>query len=128
MKKEIPKLPDAELAVMQAIWRSDIPLSRAEIESALQSEKDWSTNTVLTLLVRLEKKGFINRIKSGRAYLHEAIISEEQYLENASSSLLNSLFRGNPVTFIAALHESENLTEQDIKELEDYLDSLKAGD
>ena len=127
MKHESIKLPDAELIVMQAIWRSDKPISRAEIETALLGEKEWSTNTVLTLLVRLEQKRFINRIKTGRAYLHEAIISEEQYLGNVSSSLLNNLFRGNPVTFIAALHEANNLTEEDIKELEDYLDTLKAG-
>mgnify|MGYP000583512642 FL=1 len=110
---------------MQVIWKFKRPVSRMEIEQALQSEKNWSTNTVLTLLTRLERKGFIKRIKDGKAFLHQAIVDEQTYLVNESSTLLGQLFRGNPVNFIAALHSAKKLTEEDLQELEEYINSLK---
>ena len=35
MKEKLRRLPDSELAVMQALWRADAPLTRPELDAAL---------------------------------------------------------------------------------------------
>ena len=37
MKEKLRRLPDSELAVMQALWRADAPLTRPELDAALKS-------------------------------------------------------------------------------------------
>ena len=50
--EEKKRLPDAELAVMQAVWAQSGEVGRADIEGALASH-GWSANTLNTYLTRL---------------------------------------------------------------------------
>ena len=49
--EEKKRLPDAELAVMQAVWAQSGEVGRADIEGALTSH-GWSANTLNTYLTR----------------------------------------------------------------------------
>lgn len=68
MKEKLRRLPDSELAVMQALWRADAP-SRAGAGRGA-THREWAATTVVALLARLEGKGFIAREKQGRGYLY----------------------------------------------------------
>ena len=63
---EIRKLPDGELAVMQAVWGLEGPVTRPELEAALTSSHPIAATTLLTLLSRLVEKGFLSQEKAGR--------------------------------------------------------------
>ena len=128
MDQTIRRLPDSELAVMQVLWDKERPVTRPEIDEALAEEKSWTTSTIVALLARLEAKGFLTHEKQGRGYLYRARISRDEYLASESSALLESLYRGSAKNFLAALHRGGSLNEQEIDELERYLDELKRGD
>lgn len=49
--EEKKRLPDAELAVMQAVWAQSGEVGRADIEGALASH-GWSANTLNTYLTK----------------------------------------------------------------------------
>ena len=53
MSHTIRRLPDTELEVMQALWASDTPTSRAQLEERLAQTHPMATTTLLTLLSRL---------------------------------------------------------------------------
>ena len=96
---KIKRLPDAELEIMNALWDADAPLTAAELETALPGPPRART-TLLTLLARLEEKGCVTREKQGRG-------------------------GGSPRNFVAALAETDTLTDADIDELAEYLEELK---
>ena len=52
------KLPDAELELMMIIWEAEEPVTRMYIEDHMDEGRDVLPNTVLSLLSRLEKRGF----------------------------------------------------------------------
>ena len=60
------RLPDAELELMMIIWDSSQPVSRADIEKKMKKGRSVVPSAVLTLLSRLEKRGFIRREKRGK--------------------------------------------------------------
>ena len=67
--KEIKKLPDAEFEIMRAIWRCSEPVTSPILTEKLRlalPEKDWKQQTVMTMLVRLEKKAFLRSEKNGK--------------------------------------------------------------
>lgn len=117
------RLPDAELAVMQALWRAGTPLTRPQLDVAL-AEKQWAASTVVALLSRLEAKGYIDHQKQGRGYLYRALVPQQAYLEQESKTLLGGLYQGKPINFIAALHDCGALNEENLAELRAQLDAL----
>ena len=125
--KQLRRLPDSELAVMQVLWDKEHPVTRPEIDEALAGEKDWTTSTIVALLTRLEAKGYITHEKRGRGYLYTPAVSREEYLAAESGALLESLYRGSAKNFLAALHLGGALKAEDIDELEKYLNELKGG-
>ena len=121
---KIKRLPDAELEIMNALWNAAAPLTAAELETALPGPPRART-TLLTLLARLEEKGCVNREKQGRGYLYTAILTRSEYLPAESKSAWHRLFGGSPRSFVAALAETDALTDADIDELTAYLEEMK---
>ena len=72
--EEKKRLPDAELAVMQAVWAQSGEVGRADIEGALTSQ-GWSANTLNTYLTRLCEKGFLTSRREGRNNLYTPLVS-----------------------------------------------------
>ena len=126
MKQQPRRLPDAELEVMKALWQAGAPLTRAELEAAL-AVNGWAGTTLLTLLSRLEGKGYVTREREGRGYRYTAALTRQDYLPVESRSALSRLFEGSAKNLIAAMAESDALSDRDIDELEAYLARLKAG-
>lgn len=68
------RLPDAELEVMQALWRQEkYPVSSAALMEELAGRR-WQTATLLKLLSRLEERGFVKREKEGRNNLYTPLV------------------------------------------------------
>ena len=61
----------------------------------------------------------------GRGYLYTAALTRAAYLPAESRNLWGRLFGGSPRNFVAALAETDTLTDADIDELAEYLEELK---
>ena len=122
MKKAVQRLPDAELEVMQALWSCNPPASRATIENILWESRPMATTTVLTLLVRLTERGFIEVYKRGRSNYYTPLVSKREYLASQSRRFFNKLCSGDLNAFATALCDS-GLSKDDIDELRKLLES-----
>ena len=121
--EEKKRLPDAELAVMQAVWAVGGEVGRADIEGALASH-GWSANTLNTYLTRLCEKGFLTSRREGRNNLYTPLVSKERYLEQESRSVLRRLYGGSLGSFMAALNAEQPLEQREIDELRQFLDDM----
>ena len=123
--KTIRRLPDSELEVMQALWSCEVPAGRAEITVKLQEYTDrlepLAQTTLLTLLSRLEQKGFIEIEKQGRSSVYTPLVTREEYSRSQSRSFVDKLFGGNMKAFANALSDG-GLTEEELAELKRFLE------
>ena len=118
----LQRLPDAELEVMQALWRQEkYPVSSAGELMAELSGRHWQTATLLKLLSRLEERGFVGREKAGRANLYHPLVSRQDYLALESRSFLERLHGGSLPSLVAALVDSRAVGREDLAELEALL-------
>ena len=113
------RLPDAELAVMQAIWAVGGEVSRGDLDGALASH-----GTVNTYLTRLCEKGFLSSRREGRNNLYTPLVSKDRYLEFESRSVLKRLYGGSLGSFVAALNAEQPLEQSEIDELRQFLDDM----
>ena len=126
MEKNLVHLPTAELELMMAIWACEAPATRAEIEEKL-SEKKWAATTVLKFLSRLTEKGFLSceSMADGKKNRYAALVSEEEYLAFESSSTMGKLCGRSVRSFIANLYENKTISDEDLSELQSFLDEAK---
>ena len=117
------KLPDPELELMMIIWDAEKPVTRVEIEEKLSEDRDVLPNTILTLLTRLEKRGFLKKVRDGKINYYSALVDKEPYLKEASQGILNRMFKGSLKNFAAALYDGEELSEEDAAELMEFLEN-----
>lgn len=119
--KEIKRLPESELEIMQIIWKEETPVSRMTVENALQEIHPLAPTTILTLLTRLCEKGFLALRKEGRSNLYEPLITEREYLASESRSFLDRLFGGSVAGFATALCDS-GVKKEEVEELKRLLE------
>ena len=65
-------LGELEAAVMDAIWRSDKPVSVRAVYERLARERDLAYTTIMTVMERLWRKSILTRTREGKAYLYSA--------------------------------------------------------
>lgn len=119
--KEIKRLPESELEIMQVIWRETAPVSRAVIEHTLNEKHPLAPTTILTLLTRLCDKGFLSQKKAGRTNVYEPLITEKDYLASESRLFLDRLFNGSVANFAVALCDS-GIKKEEVEELRRLLE------
>lgn len=119
------RLPDSELEIMLIIWELEKPVSRTDIEEKLDKEKEWSPTTILSLLSRLEKKGFVKVEKEGKSNVYSAVVSEDEYMNAESKTLLEKMYKNSIKNFMMALYADDKPSKKEIDELQEFLNNLK---
>lgn len=119
------RISDAEHAVMEVLWEES-PLTAQDVAERVPSERGWSANTVKTLLGRLLAKSAIAHEEEGRRYLYRPLVAREDYVAGESQRLIDRLFGGKLTPLVAHLAERDQLTAEDIAEIEALLKDLKA--
>ena len=110
------RISDSELEVMKLLWKAGEPVTSTVIREELQSSMGWEATTIKTLISRLVHKEVISQEKR-KVFYYRPLISESEYNAWATSRLINKLYKGSAAALVAALVDSQGLTDGDIDEL-----------
>jgi predicted transcriptional regulator len=80
-------LGELERAVMDLLWASDESRSAYELQEQLVG-RELAATTVLTVLSRLEAKGFVERERASRPHRYRAVASREDHMATLMSEVL----------------------------------------
>lgn len=118
---------DYELELLKIIWACNGNQAMyAEIVEALEKKGlSWTKNTIITLLSRLVSKGFLRVQKIGRRNQYIVIISEEQFKEVQTQSLLDRVYEGDAKGLVCTLIQGSLLSEEEYEELKKYWEEGK---
>ena len=85
-------LGELERSVMDLLWGSDETMSAYDIQAALAGSDDTgrtlAATTLLTVLSRLEAKGFVERERSTRPHRYRAAASREEHMADLMHEVL----------------------------------------
>lgn len=121
-------LGDAELEIMKVLWRAGDKVSSTYILAALDGKLNWKLSTLMTVLTRLEKKGFLVCDRQTRTNLYQASIRENEYMAEESREFLEKLYDNSVENFITGLYNSKILKNTDLDELRVFLDKLEESE
>ncbi len=119
------KLGDAELEIMKILWRQTEPVTSGRVLEELSKYKNWKLPSLMTALNRLAEKGFVFCDRSTRTNYYTTIISEQEYQTQESKFFLEKVFSNSFHKLVANLYDSEAISEQDLKELREWLNQME---
>ena len=108
-------LADREAELMQVLWEQG-PSTVAEVQKHLHAGLAYTT--VLSMLQKLEKKGFVRHQEEGRAHRYESTIRREAAQRSAVRDLAAKLFDGSAALLLTRLVHDETLSAEDIQRIE----------
>ena len=111
-------LHERESDLMEILWERG-SATAAEVRDALTD--DLAYNTVLTILRRLEEKGYLRREEEGRAHRYYPVIAREEVRKSALRRLLNGVFAGSPELLLTQLISERKLSPAQIRRLRNIL-------
>lgn len=125
MNKIVKKLGEAELEIMQVIWKADAPITSSFILKELQERRKWQLSTLMTSLSRLVDKGFISCDRTTGNNLYSSIISENDFKAKESKSFLEKLYNNSIQNMVATLYSNKAINDSNMNELRKFLDDLE---
>ena len=124
MKRTIQKLPESELDLMIVLWKQKNDMSRSEIEKIVNQKKTLAPTTILTLLSRLEKKGFVSVNRDGNLNKYRWLVSQTEYQQKEGKGMLEKLYGNSLKDFVASLYRGEGFDRGELQEMENFLKNL----
>jgi BlaI family penicillinase repressor len=117
-------LTEAELAVLEPLWR-DGPQTIRQLTAALyprQAVSDYAT--VQKLLERLEAKGCVSRDRSAPAHVFRPAIAREDLIDTQLAEIADRLCDGSLVPVLHQLVRRVALKKEDREELQKLLNAM----
>jgi len=89
---------------LRALWRLGEGTVH-DVRKSVSKERILAYTTVMTLLDRLEKRGYVTRRKPGRSYLYRPKADRDTLRAHALKELLESFFEGSPEVLLRYMRE-----------------------
>jgi predicted transcriptional regulator len=99
---KLPPLSEAQLEIMEIVWsRPDV--SVGEVWQELVARRDVARNTVLTLMDRLAKKGWLKKQAEGHVHRYRAAATRKATLQSVVRRLVDTAFAGSAEALVLSL-------------------------
>lgn len=121
------KITESEEIIMNLLWEKG-SLSVMQIVQELEAEKNWSKQSVISFLKRMEQKGTVTYVVQGRTKYYSAVMKKEDLLRKETTGILNRFFGGKWGAMVSYMAKETEITGEDIQELKQLLKDLKEAD
>jgi BlaI family penicillinase repressor len=112
----LPPLSEAQMEIMNVVWdRGEVTV--AEVWKALAARRKLARNTVLTMLSRLEEKGWLCRDEGGHAFRYRAAVPREATLGTMIRRLVDTAFGGSAEGLVMALLHGRGVSEEEARRI-----------
>lgn len=119
-------LGELEKEVMEIIWQSTKPITVRLVFEAISKMRKIAYTTVMTIMGRLVKKGYLKTESSGKAYTYKALLSKDKFLTKVSRQIIKNLVSSFGDTAIA--HFAQELEKIPADKKQKLVKLLKGAD
>jgi len=120
-----PTLPsDAQVEVLNILWdRGEATVG--EVWQAFSARRPVARNTVLTLVTRLEEKGWLRRHEEGNVLRYSAVVPKQTALRQIARRLVDTAFGGSAEGLIMTLLGGDDLSEGEAERIRAMLERVR---
>jgi BlaI family transcriptional regulator, penicillinase repressor len=109
-------LTEAELRLMDILWQKG-PATVQQVVEALPEEQPLAYNSVLTTMRILEKKGYVEHIKDGRAHVYRPVVERREASRFEIRHLVNRFFKDSHEALVLNIIEDQSIDAEELQRL-----------
>jgi BlaI family transcriptional regulator, penicillinase repressor len=128
-RKPSETLTEAELRIMQVIWQNGAGTVQQILDALTHTHSDTPAlayNTVLTTIRILERKGYVEHSKNGRAHVYSPLVEREEASRSEIRHLVSRFFRNSHEDLVLNILEDRGVAPEELKRLRAVLDRSDA--
>ncbi|NOT02738.1 MAG: BlaI/MecI/CopY family transcriptional regulator [Phycisphaerales bacterium] len=118
------ELGSAEFEVLRVLWEHGPITVRQVLNHLHERSRRVAYTTVLTMLTRLEQKGYVASDKSDVAYVYRAAVTRDLVTRSKARKLVDQLYDGAAGALVLHLVRNERLSADEITELQTLIERL----
>ena len=119
---EIPKIHESEYRFCLILWEHQ-PVTAVELAKFCQQQLGWKRTTTYTVIKRLGERGVLKN-EDGTV---TALVSKEDAQAREINELVEEKFQGSLPAFIAAFTRRQDLSNEELDEVQDMIDRIRKG-
>ena len=124
-KRDTTPLSDAQREIMEVVWdREEVTVT--QVRDQLATKRDVARNTIQTMIVRLEERGWLKHREEGRTFWYSAKRPRAASLGAKVAQMVDRLFAGSPEEMVTALMEYRGLSADEADRIRDMIDSAES--
>lgn len=116
-----PRLSDSQFEILRIVWQRD-EITVSEVWQAVAANRPVARNTVLTVMDRLVKRGWLAKRTIGNTDLYRAAVSEQATLGDMLKRFVDSVFGGSADSLVVALLEGQDLSPAEARRIRQRID------
>ena len=123
-RKRFDELGSLQRAVMEVVWEKGEG-SVSDVRQALGGSKRPAYTTVLTVLQKLEKAGWVKHRNEGRTYIYSAKRSRVDEGARSLKGYVDRVFQGDPLVLFEHLMDDDRLDDETLSTLRTMIDDKR---
>src|SRR5688572_9561235 len=124
MAKKEQKVGRAELEILHFI-QDHHPVSVRDVADHFAQERGHVRTTILNVMERLRKKGFLSRRKAGGLFQYEPRVGKADLLRSLVGDFVAKTLGGSLSPFVAYLSRDAKFSEAELSELRQVISELR---
>jgi len=110
------RLGRMELQIMNVVWEKG-EATVHDVKEVLQQGRKPAYSTVLTMMRKLEGKGYLEHDVDDRTYVYRATISQQDVRHGILGDIVDRLFEGSPSLLFNSLVEQKSISEKELSQI-----------
>ena len=123
-RKKLPKPTEAELAILNVLWKLR-KASVREVQEQLQQERGTGYTTTLKLMQIMLEKGLLRRDDSQHAHVYEAAVTRKSTQRQIVGQVLEQVFDGSAQQLVMRALSNRKSSPAELAEIRELLDKLE---
>jgi len=119
-----PPLGDQELRVFRCV-ADRAPVAVSEVAEEFGEREGLARTTILTVMERLRRKGYLKRRKAGGVYRYSPTVPKSEVVRSLVRDFAERALAGSPQPFVAYLAEEAELSEAEVEQLGELVRGLE---
>jgi BlaI family penicillinase repressor len=111
------RLGRLELQIMSVVWERG-KATVHNVKDALSRGRKPAYSTILTMMRKLEAKGYLAHDVQERSYIYYPTISQEAVRHGVVGDLVERLFEGSASLLLTSLVEQNRISEKELREIQ----------
>jgi len=119
---ETPKIFESEYRFCLILWEHE-PVKAPELVKLCQEQLGWKRTTTYTVIKRLLERGVLKN-EDGTV---TSLVSKDEAQASEIEELVEKKFEGSLPAFVAAFTKHQNISEEELDEVQRMIDRIRKG-